>query len=481
VNYEAVIGLEVHAQLCTRTKMFCACPTDFGAAPNTQVCPVCLGHPGVLPVPNRRAVELAVRFAGAVGAGVNPISTWARKNYFYPDLPKGYQITQYELPLAEGGAIRVESEGETREIPLVRLHLEEDAGRSRHPERAGETRTLVDLNRCGVPLIEIVSAPVIRTPAEAHAYLAEMRLILRYCGVCDGDMEKGSLRCDANVSVRPRGTTVLGAKIEVKNLNSLRHVERALASEIERQSALLAQGGVLETATALWDPVRGETRVMRTKEEAPDYRYFPEPDLPPLRLAPEWIASVRTALPELPQARRERLVARLGLRPYDAAVLTADPDLGGYFERVAARVGDAPAVANFVTSTLLGALRDRGLEIATCPIAPEALAPLLDLIAAGRLSHTLAKQALDAMLNTGQSVEAIVREHGWEQIDDAGAIDAWVAEAMAGHPAETAAYRAGKSGLRDFFVGQVLRLSGGRAHPQKVQDALRRALDAKPE
>jgi aspartyl-tRNA(Asn)/glutamyl-tRNA(Gln) amidotransferase subunit B len=478
VSYEAVIGLEVHAQLRTRSKMFCACPTDFGAAPNSQVCPVCLGHPGVLPVANRRAVELAVRFAGAVGARVNPVSTWARKNYFYPDLPKGYQITQYERPLAEGGAVRIASEGETREIPLVRLHLEEDAGRSRHPERPGETRTLVDLNRCGVPLIEIVSAPALRTPAEAHAYLAEMRLILRYCGVCDGDMEKGSLRCDANVSVRPRGTGALGAKTEVKNLNSLRAVERALAAEIARQSALLAAGGAPETATALWDPARGETRVMRTKEEAPDYRYFPEPDLPPLACDPAWIASIRDRLPELPGARRERLMARYGLRPYDAAVLTADPELGAYFERVAERVGDASAAAGFVTSALVGALRDCGRGIGDCPIAPEALAPLLERIAAGKLSHTLAKQVLDAMLATGQSAETIVRERGWEQVDDAGAIAAWVAAAIAAHPAEAAAYRAGKTALLGFFVGAALRLSGGRAHPQRVQAAARRALES---
>ena len=476
MSYEAVIGLELHAQLRTRSKMFCACSTAFGAAPNTQVCPVCLGHPGVLPVANRQAVELAVRFSCAVGARVNPVSTWARKNYFYPDLPKGYQITQYERPLAAGGALSVTSEGVTREIPLVRLHLEEDAGRSRHPERPGETRTLVDLNRCGVPLLEIVSAPALRTPAEAHACLAEMRLILRYCGVCDGDMEKGSLRCDANVSVRRRGAGELGEKTEVKNLNSLRSVERALAAEIARQSALLAAGGVPETATALWDAARGETRVMRTKEEAPDYRYFPEPDLPPLVLDDAWIAAIRDRLPELPAARRERLMARWGLRSYDAAVLTADPELGAYFERVAERVGDAPAAAGFVTSALVGALRNRGREIADCPVAPEALAPLLERITAGQLSHTLAKQALEAMLETGQPAETILHERGWEQVDDAAAIAAWVAAAIAAHPAEAAAYRAGKTALLGLFVGAALRLSGGRAHPRRLQEAVRRAL-----
>jgi aspartyl-tRNA(Asn)/glutamyl-tRNA(Gln) amidotransferase subunit B len=473
VSYEAVIGLEVHAQLRTRSKMFCACAWDPAAPPNTRVCPVCLGHPGTLPVVNRRAVELGARFCLAVGARLRRESVWARKNYFYPDLPKGYQITQYDRPLAEGGEVRLDA---GRAVRLVRLHLEEDAGRSRHPEREGETRTRVDLNRCGVPLLEIVTAPDLRSPAEAHAFLAELRQLLRYCEVCDGDMEKGSLRCDANVSVRPRGATGLGAKTELKNLNSLRQVERALAFEIGRQGAELGRGGAVAPATLQWDPERGEARVLRTKEDAPDYRYFPEPDLPPLRLDEAFVASLGPQVPELPRARRERLEREHGLPAREAEVLTATRELADYFERVVAQGAEARGAARFIASELLGALHDRGAEVGGSPVGPAALAELLGLIGAGRVSHSLGKRVLAEMLETGRPAGAIVSAHGWERIDDAERIAAWAAEAIRAHPGEAAACRAGKAGLLEFFVGQVLQRSGGQAHPERVRETLRRAL-----
>ncbi len=474
--YEAVIGLEVHAQLRTRSKMFCGCATRFEAGPNTQVCPVCLGHPGVLPVVNRHAVELAVRVGLAAGATVHRYSTWARKNYFYPDLPKGYQITQYEEPLVRGGGIEIDTEGGARRIGIERMHLEEDAGRSRHPEWVGETRTLIDLNRCGVPLLEIVSEPSIRTPSEGVDYLAKLKQLLQYLDACDGDMEKGSLRCDANLSVRIAGEDRLGTKTELKNLNSFRHVERALSFEFERQVGLMEAGGEVAAATLLWDAERGEARVMRSKEEAHDYRYFPEPDLPPLVLDEAWIDEIRSGLPELPAVRRERLVTAYGIRRYDAALLAAERGLADYFEAVAAEVPDPQAAANFISTELLGLLRNGRQEIAQSPVAPGALAQLLRLVAQGTLSSKLAKQILPEMARTQRGAEEIARERGWVQVDDAQQLRAWVREVLEAHPAEVAAYAAGRAGLLQFFMGEVMRHSQGRAHPRRAQAMLREAL-----
>ncbi len=477
MEYEAVIGLEIHAQLKTRSKMFCSCRTDFGAPPNTQVCPVCLGHPGVLPVVNKHAVELGVRMGHAVGATIHPVSTWARKNYFYPDLPKGYQITQYEHPLSEGGSIEIEVDGTTKRIGITRMHLEEDAGKSKHPEWVGETRTFVDLNRCGVPLLEIVSEPDMRSPEEAYAFLVKLRQILRYTGVCDGDMEKGSLRCDSNISVRPKGSSEFGTKTEIKNLNSFRNVERALRFEFERQVAMLQRGERIEQATLVWDQVAGEARMMRSKEEAHDYRYFPEPDLPPLVLSEEWIEEIGRSLPELPDQLKRRLIDNYGIRPYDAEVLIAERSLCDYFERVVEGGAEPQAAANFIGSELLRVLKERRLEADRSPVPAEALAELLRLVADGTLSSKLAKQVFEEMVETGRPARAIVEEKGLVQVDDSAQLLAWVREVLDGNPKEVGAYLAGKETLLRFFMGQVMKASRGKANPKKVQELLREELE----
>jgi aspartyl-tRNA(Asn)/glutamyl-tRNA(Gln) amidotransferase subunit B len=472
VEYEAVIGLEVHAQLRTRSKMFCACPTGFGAPPNSQVCPVCLGHPGALPVVNREAVRLAAGVGLAVGGTVHSLSLWSRKNYFYPDLPKGYQITQYDRPLVTGGGIEVESPGGPRRIAIARMHLEEDAGKSMHPERRGETMTLVDLNRCGIPLLEIVSEPEIRSSQEAYSYLVNLKQILQYCDACEGDMERGSLRCDANISIRPRGDPARGIKTEIKNLNSFRNVQRALEVEFARQVALRDAGEPIEPDTRLWDQLTGQTRVMRSKEEAHDYRYFPEPDLPPLRLDAAWLAPLRRQLPELPGPRRARFMRQYGLKAPSAGLLTGRRQLADYFERVLEQGVSAKRAASFIGSVLLRELGERGLQIEQCPAAPDALAELLRMQADGILSSRLGKQVLGEMVASGRSARAIVQERGWDQVEDASRLRAWAREVMAAHPAQVRAYRAGKGTLLRFFMGQVMKRSRGRAHPAKAEEIL---------
>ncbi|MFC1572406.1 Asp-tRNA(Asn)/Glu-tRNA(Gln) amidotransferase subunit GatB [Candidatus Eisenbacteria bacterium] len=475
-EYEAVIGLEVHVQLSTRSKLFCACSSEYGARPNSQVCPVCLGHPGVLPVVNKLAVELGVRAALAVGADVKRLSTWARKNYFYPDLPKGYQITQFDQPLAEGGFVEIESKNTSRRIPIARMHLEEDAGKSKHPEQAGDTSTLVDLNRCGTPLLEIVCEPEIRTPKEAHAYLDALKQILEYCEVSDCDMEKGNLRCDANISVRSAGEEGLGTKTEIKNLNSFRAVERALAAEVDRQTTLLKDGRTIEQATLLWDERTGDTQLMRGKEESPDYRYFPEPDLPPLVLEDGWIGEIQSRIPESPAARRQRFVSMFGIRPYDARVLTASRGLSDYYDAIASRVPDAQTAANVITTELLGLLHDRGLDIAACPVSPGDLTALLNMRSEGVLSGPLAKQVLVAMVESGKTAEEVIEKHGWSPVDDKVQLDSWVREMIEANPDAVAAYLGGKESLLQFFIGQVMKRSQGRADPVKVAEILRQAL-----
>ncbi len=463
----AAIGLEIHVQLKTRSKLFCACPTRFDAEPNAQVCPVCLGHPGVLPVPNREAVRLAVRFALAVGGEVQARSAWARKNYFYPDLPKGYQITQYEEPLVRGGALVI---GE-QTLRILRMHVEEDAGRSQHPEWVGEETTRIDLNRCGIPLLEIVTAPDLRTPAEAHACLVALRQLLRYCEVSDAEMEKGQLRCDANLSIRAPGAPGLGTPTEVKNLNSFRNVERALTREMERQIALIERGKPIERATMMFDQLTGEVRPMRSKEEEPDYRYFPEPDLPALRIEPEEIERERRRLPELPGARRERLVRAYRLRPADAELLTATRQLADAFEAVAAEVPhiEARQVANLFASDLRAV--PGGLEIGSAR-----LAGLLSLLDQGTLSRRQVKPVLQAMAGSDREAAQIVRERGWVQTEDEALLRAWAGEVLDAHPDHVAAYLQGKEGLIRFFMGQLMKRSGGRAHPRKAEKALRDAL-----
>ncbi|MBI3450903.1 MAG: Asp-tRNA(Asn)/Glu-tRNA(Gln) amidotransferase subunit GatB [Acidobacteria bacterium] len=474
--YEAVIGLEVHAQLRTRTKIFCGCPTRFGAAPNTQTCPVCLGMPGSLPVLNRTAVEFAAKAALATGCTINRRSIFARKNYFYPDLPKGYQISQYELPLAVEGRIPIEPESGPRAIGLTRIHMEEDAGKLVHEGMADSaTRSYVDFNRSGTPLIEIVSKPDIRTSEEAYLYLTRLRSILLYVEVCDGNMEEGSLRCDANVSIRRPGET-LGTRAEIKNLNSFRNVQRAIEYEIARQAELLDGGGRVVQETRLWNAGQGRTEPMRSKEEAMDYRYFPEPDLPPLLVDEAWLEELRKSIPELPVEKKIRYVTSLGLAPKDAHFLSGEPALAGFFETVAARSGNPRAAAAWVGSELMGRLNAAKSDIRRTPVAPESLGDLVKLIDAGTISGKIAKTVFDEMFETGGAPEAIVRAKGLVQIKDEGAIGAVVDKVIAESPSQVEQYRAGKGAALGWFVGQVMKASGGKANPGLVNKLLKEKL-----
>ncbi len=472
-RFEVVIGLEVHAQLDTASKIFCGCSTRFGAPPNTHVCPVCSGQPGVLPVLNARVVDYALRMALATGCRVRGRSRFARKNYFYPDLPKGYQISQYDEPLAEGGAVEFWHEGTLRRVGLTRIHLEEDAGKSLHP--AGSPSSLVDLNRAGVPLIEIVSEPELQSGAEAAEYMRTLRAIVRALGICDGNLEQGSLRCDANISLRLRGEARLGTKAEVKNLNSFRFVQRALEYEAERQRQVLARGGAVVQETRLWDSDRGVTESMRSKEEAHDYRYFPEPDLPPVEVAPELLERLRAELPELPLARRARFIAEQGLPEQDAAELTRERELADYFEAAVAAGARPRAAANFIRSELLSRVSD-ARELAQAPVSPQALAGLLALVEGGRVSGKLAKEILPRMWESGRSAEEIATAEGLVQQSDAGAIEAEVLRVIAASPAQAEQYRAGKQKLFGYFVGQVMKATAGKANPALVNELLKKHL-----
>jgi aspartyl-tRNA(Asn)/glutamyl-tRNA(Gln) amidotransferase subunit B len=476
-KYEPVIGLEVHAQLKTQTKIFCGCSTRFGAAPNTQVCPLCLGLPGTLPVLNARAVEFAVKVGLAVGAATQERSVFARKNYFYPDLPKGYQISQYDRPLCTGGGVEILTEKGPKRIGLVRIHLEEDAGKSLHPEgREGVTTSRVDLNRAGVPLIEIVSEPDLRSGAEAYAYLTRLRQILVFLEVCDGNMEEGSLRCDANVSVRPRGSEAFGTKTEIKNLNSFRYVEKALHYEIDRQIETLEAGGRIVQETLLWNAQRGVSETMRSKEEAHDYRYFPEPDLLPLDLDPAWIDALKGTLPELPAALRERLMREYEIPEYDAEVLTESRSLAAYFEEVVRLAGNAKLAANWIM-TEVNAVRNRtGQSIEEFPVRPDRLGELVGLIATGLISGKIGKQVFEHMLTDPASPKEIVQKHGLLPIDDDASLLALAREVIGANPGPAADVRAGKEKTFAFLVGQAMKASRGRAHPEKLQQALRDAL-----
>jgi aspartyl-tRNA(Asn)/glutamyl-tRNA(Gln) amidotransferase subunit B len=481
-RYEPAVGLEVHAQLLTRTKLFCSCPNRFGAPPNTLVCPVCLGLPGALPVPSRQAVALAIRAALALGCEVHEVSTWARKNYFYPDLPKGYQISQYERPLATDGGLEITAaNGERRRIRIQRIHMEEDAGKLLHEgfPWSGE-KSGVDFNRAGVPLVEIVSAPELTTPEEAHGYLSALRAVLVYAEVSDGNMEEGSLRCDANVSVRPRGASGLGTRTEIKNLNSFRHVARALEYEVARQVAVIEAGSAVVQETRLWSAERGETVPMRSKEEAHDYRYFPDPDLPELEISRQWIEQLQRSLPELPAERRQRFVADYALPDYDAGVLTQSRELADYFEAVAADAADAKAASNWVMTEVLRKLKQDERPLAACPVPPAALAGLIRLVAGGEVSGTTAKDVFERMWATREDADAIVRREGLGQLSDEGALAAIVSEVVAASPEQVQSYRGGRTAALGWFVGQVMRRTGGRANPQLVNSLLRRALDQAP-
>src|SRR5579863_1860840 len=472
-KYEPVIGLEVHVQLATRTKVFCGCPTSFGAQPNSNVCPVCMGLPGALPVLNRQAVELAIEAALALNCTVNSRSIFARKNYFYPDLPKGYQISQYDQPLAEHGVVDIGS----KRIGVTRVHMEDDAGKSIHDGFKDSDRySYIDLNRSGTPLVEIVSEPDMRSADEAHAYLTEVKQMLQYISVSTCDMEKGHLRCDANVSVRLKGAEKLGVKAEVKNLNSFRFLKMAVDQEIERQVGILESGGRVMQETRLFNTETGETVSMRSKEHAHDYRYFPEPDLVPLRIGDAWLGRIRAAMPELPAARRARFIETYGLREYDADVLTATRALGDYFEQAARAAGDPRAAANWVMGDLAAALKDAGKDVSESPVSADNLGRLVMLIAQGKISGKLAKEIFPKMFAAGESAETVIEREGLAQISDEGALAAIIDGIIAANPKQLEQYRGGKTTVLAFFVGQVMKATRGQANPAMVDKVLREKL-----
>ena len=473
--FEPVIGLEVHAQLKTATKIFCGCSTEFGAPPNTHTCPVCLGLPGVLPVLNQKVVEYALRMALATDCKIAGTSRFARKNYFYPDLPKGYQISQYELPLAVEGHVDIDVDGRTKRIGLTRIHMEEDAGKLVHADN--RPVSFVDLNRTGTPLMEIVSEPDLRSAEEAGAYLRSLRALIRWIGVGDGNMEEGSFRCDANVSIRPQGSNTLGTRTEIKNLNSFKHVEKAIAFEIARQSDILLEGGAIVQETRLWDPEKGGTHAMRGKEEAHDYRYFPEPDLLPLVIDPQWVERIRSALPELPAQRRARFIETLGLPDYDAGVLTSGREIADYFEACLEAFNQPKPVSNWIMGPLLGLLNAENKTIEQSPIPPAGLAELLQLIDSGQISGRIAKTVFDEMAATGRSARQIVAEKGLSQVSDSAALEAEIDKIITASPDEVARYKAGNRKLMGFFVGQVMKATQGKANPKLVNEILGRKLE----
>jgi aspartyl-tRNA(Asn)/glutamyl-tRNA(Gln) amidotransferase subunit B len=475
--YEPVIGLETHVQLATRTKIYCGCPTSFGAPPNTNVCPVCLGLPGALPVLNRQAVEMAIKAGLALHCGIRSVSRLARKNYFYPDLPKGYQISQYDEPLAEHGWVDIQVDGARRRIGVTRVHIEDDAGKSLHEGFHDSDRySYIDLNRCGTPLIEIVSEPDMRTSDEAYAYLTELKQVLQFIEVSTCDMEKGHLRCDANVSVRLRGAEKFGTKAEVKNLNSFRFLKLALDYEISRQVAVLESGGAIVQETRSYDPESGETASMRSKEHAHDYRYFPEPDLAPLRISDAWRDRVRAEMPEMPSVKRTRFIETFGLREYDADVLTATRALSEYFERVAETSGDPRAAANWVMGDLLGALNAEHKDLSESPVTAEHLGELLSLIGKGEISGKIAKDVFEKMFASGEAPRAIVDREGLRQISDTATLEKAVEDVVAANPKQVEQYKAGKITVLGFLVGQVMKATRGQANPALVNQLLKDRL-----
>ncbi len=476
-KYEVVIGLEVHAQLLTNTKIFCSCSTRFGDAPNSNVCPVCLGLPGTLPVLNRRAVEMGMRAALALNCTVHEHSRFARKNYFYPDLPKGYQISQYELPLATKGWIEIEHHGQQKRIGITRLHLEEDAGKSLHDGfPCSDEKTYVDFNRCGTPLSEIVSEPDMRSPDEAYAYLTTLRQILLYTRVSDCNMEEGSLRCDANVSVRLRGATQFGTKVEVKNLNSFRYLAKALEFEIERHVDVLESGGRISQETRLWNQHAGRTEPMRSKEKAHDYRYFPEPDLLPVHVSDAWKNEVKASLPELPDAKRHRFVESFGITAYDAGVLTDSQELADYFEEVVRAGAPGKVSANWMQTELLRRLNDSGKTIAESPVSPAALAELITFVDSGKITAAIGKKVFATMFETGRGAADVVVSEGLGSQVSENAIEEAAKDIIARNPENVAKFKSGNEGVFKFFVGQVMRATKGQAKPDVVNEILRKIL-----
>jgi aspartyl-tRNA(Asn)/glutamyl-tRNA(Gln) amidotransferase subunit B len=475
MKYEVVIGLEIHAQLKTDTKIFCGCSTRFGAAPNSQTCPVCLGMPGVLPVVNKKAVEYAIKAGLSMNCDIVRDNRFARKNYFYPDLPMGYQITQFDLPIARNGYLDITLEdGSKKRIGITRIHMENDAGKSNHdPYRP---ISLVDLNRAGTPLIEIVSEPDMRSAEEAGAFMRQIHAIVRYAGVCDGNMEEGSLRCDANVSLRLPGAPEFGTRTEMKNLNSFRNIERAILSEIRRQADILDEGGTIVQETRLWNADLGKSISMRSKEDAHDYRYFPDPDLLPIIIDDAWFNQIKADIPELPEAKKERYVNELGLPAADAAVLTSSIELARYFETCLSLLDKPKLVANWVMVSVLALINAKGLSIEDTPVSAAALVGLLTLVEKGEISGTMAKTVFEAMAESGKSARQIVDEKGLAQVSDSSAIEGIIDEVLAKNPAEVEAYHGGKTKLMGFFVGQVMRASKGKANPAVVNQLLEEKL-----
>ena len=474
MEYEAVIGLEVHAQLLTETKIFCGCSTRFGAAPNSHTCPICLGMPGVLPVMNRKVVEYTIKMALATHCRINRKNSFARKNYFYPDLPKGYQISQYAYPLAEHGYVEVEINGGKKRIGITRIHMEEDAGKLVHDEY--NPVSYVDLNRAGVPLIEIVGEPDIRSSEEAVAYLRRLHEILVYLEICDGNMEEGSFRCDANISLRPRGEDKLGIRAELKNMNSFRNVQRALEHEIKRQQYVLEGGGQVVQETRLWDDSKGVTRSMRGKEEAHDYRYFPDPDLVPLIIGDEWIEEVRKTLPELPMEKRERFMREYAIPEYDAGVLTASRDLADYYEDTVRLCGKPKLTSNWVMGDILRYLNEEKRDIKTCPVRSMALAEMINLIEDGTISGKIAKEVFEEMWRSEKPPKEIIEEKGLLQITDVDVLTRVINEALEADPEKVKQYRSGKEKLFGHFMGQVMKATRGKANPKLVNKILIKML-----
>jgi aspartyl-tRNA(Asn)/glutamyl-tRNA(Gln) amidotransferase subunit B len=476
-KYEAVIGLEVHAQLLTKTKIFCACSTQFGDAPNANTCPVCLGLPGTLPVLNKRAVELGMQAALALNCTVHEHSRFARKNYFYPDLPKGYQISQYELPLATGGYIELEVGGSKKRIGITRLHLEEDAAKNLHEGfKDSATKGYVDYNRCGSPLSEIVSEPDMRSPEEAYTYLTTLRQILLYTGVSDCNMEEGSLRCDANVSVRLRGAPQFGTKVEVKNLNSFRFLQKALEYEIERHIGVIESGGKIYQETRLWNQAENYTVSMRSKEKAHDYRYFPEPDLLPVHVSAAWRDAVKSGLPELPEAKRVRFIESYGITSYDAEVLTGSQDLADYFEATAKAGAPGKTAANWMQTELLRRLNDSGKEISASPVSAASLAELIQLVETAKITGAVGKKVFAKMFETGRGAAEIVQTEGWGAQVSSESLEQIAREIIGKNPENVAKFKSGNEGVFKFFVGQVIKATRGQANPQAVNEILKRLL-----
>ncbi|MDA3903886.1 MAG: Asp-tRNA(Asn)/Glu-tRNA(Gln) amidotransferase subunit GatB [Desulfuromusa sp.] len=473
-RYEVVIGLEVHVQLTTKTKIFCGCSTGFGQSPNSQTCPVCLGLPGALPVLNRQVVDDAIKAGLATNCQIAPDSIFARKNYFYPDLPKGYQISQFELPICEHGWLDIETEGSGKKrLGITRIHMEEDAGKLLHNE---DNSSSVDLNRACTPLLEVVSEPDMRSSEEAIAYLKQLHQIVVYLGICDGNLEEGSFRCDANVSIRPWGQKELGTRSELKNLNSFRYIKQAIEYEVERQIDVIDAGEKVVQETRLFDPDAGVSRSMRGKEEAHDYRYFPDPDLLPLQVSADWVEQVRSSLPELSAAKLQRYQDEMGLPVYDAGVISADRQLAEYFEALVEQYNQPKICSNWVMGEVLGALKEKNLTIDQCPVSPELLAGILQRIDDNTISGKIAKTVFEEIWQNGKTADQVIEEKGLKQVTDTGEIEAIVAAVIAANPGQVAEYRAGKEKLMGFFVGQVMQASKGKANPGMANALLKKKL-----